>query len=145
MLPLAQNRPDLNAPTFRPSGPASSPPFGHRLRLGRYGPLEGEEIFVIVEETPRLLPNEADAMRAMQERLIYPPLARFRRVEGRVIVEFVVEKDADISRVRVVRGIGSGCDQEAARLIRGLRFRSGRQRGKAVNVQMTLPVTFSLD
>jgi protein TonB len=77
----------------------------------------------------------------------YPLLAREEGVEGRVIVQFVVEPDGTITNAEIVRDIGSGCGSEALRVVNTMnqmeeKWTPGRQRGVAVRVLFTLPVSF---
>jgi protein TonB len=102
------------------------------------------EIFLIVEQTPEMIPNQAEAMRNLQASITYPEIAKRAGVEGRVIVQFVVDEQGNVVDPFVVRGIGAGCDEEAVKAVRTLKFTPGRQRGRPVKVQMTLPVTFRL-
>lgn len=77
--------------------------------------------------------------------LKYPEEARSKKVEGRVHVTFVVEIDGSISNVQVSKGLGSGCDEEAVRLIRNSpKWTAGRQGGSAVCVEVTRPITFAI-
>ena len=72
-------------------------------------------------------------------------IARENNIEGRVFISFVVEKDGNISDVKVVRGIGGGCDEEAKRVIKSLpKFTPGKQNGRPVRVQFNVPVNFKL-
>lgn len=103
------------------------------------------DVFLIVEEQPQLLPDTETALARMQAALVYPTIARRAGVEGRVVVQFVVDEQGRIVDPFVVRGVGAGADEEALRLVRTLRFAPGRQRGETVKVQMTLPVVFELD
>ncbi|MNY27809.1 transport protein TonB [compost metagenome] len=78
--------------------------------------------------------------------LRYPPMARENGVQGRVTVSFVVEKDGSITDVQVLRGIGSGCDEEAVRVVKAMpKWKAGKQNGKAVRVHFNLPIMFRLD
>ncbi len=73
----------------------------------------------------------------------YPLDARKKGIEGKVYVQFVVEKDGSISQVETVKGIGGGCDEEAERVIRkSPAFNPGKQRGKPVRVRMVMPILF---
>ena len=99
------------------------------------------EFFEAVEQMPELVGGLA----ALQRRIVYPEHAYNAGVEGRVFVQFVVDERGAPYDVRVVRGIGAGCDEAAIEAIRASRFVPGRQRGRPVKVQMTLPVTFRLD
>lgn len=77
--------------------------------------------------------------------LRYPEAAKDNNIQGKVSVEFVVNEDGSITNARVVRGIGSGCDQEALRVINGMpKWKPGKQNGKAVKVYFVLPTVFVL-
>jgi len=66
-------------------------------------------------------------------------------IEGKVFVQFIVDKAGNITNVTAVKGIGAGCDEEAVRVIKGSpKWKPGKQRGKAVKVRMILPITFKL-
>ena len=76
----------------------------------------------------------------------YPINARRQGIEGKVFVQFVVEKDGSLSQVQALKGIGAGCDEEAVRVVQSApAFKPGIQRGKPVRVRMELPVVFKLD
>lgn len=99
------------------------------------------EIFEVVED----MPEPIGGMAAIQEAIEYPQVAQRAGVEGRVIVEFTVDEQGQTSDIRVVRGVGSGLDEEAMRVIQEAEFEPGMQRGEAVPVRMTLPITFQLN
>jgi protein TonB len=101
---------------------------------------EEEEIFVVVEEQPVLIGGLA----ALQEQIDYPSAARRAGIEGRVIVQFVVNEEGDVILPTVARGRHPLLDKEALRVIRMAKFEPGRQRGEPVKVRMALPVTFRL-
>ena len=98
------------------------------------------EIFVVVEEMPELIGGLGE----IQRKIKYPEIARKAGVEGRVILQFIVNENGDVTEPAVVRGIGAGCDEEALRVVREAKFKPGKQRGKAVKVKMSLPITFKL-
>ncbi len=98
------------------------------------------EIFVVVEEMPELIGGLGE----IQRKIKYPEIARKAGVEGRVILQFIVNENGSVTEPAVVRGIGAGCDEEALRVVREARFKPGKQRGKAVKVKMSLPITFKL-
>ena len=76
----------------------------------------------------------------------YPQMARESGIQGRVFVTFVVEKDGNITDVRILRGIGGGCDEEAVRVIKNMpKWVPGKQRGKPVRVQFNMPILFKLN
>ncbi len=98
------------------------------------------EIFVVVEDPPELI----GGIQGLHKKISYPPIAKKAGVEGRVTVQFVVDENGDVRDAVVLRGIGAGCDEEALRAVVASKFKPGRQRGKAVKVKMSLPVTFKL-
>ncbi len=98
-----------------------------------------------VDQTPKMLPNQKEAMDAMQAAIVYPAAAREAEMEGRVIVQFIVDEQGVVTDPFVVRGMGAEVDDEAMRVIRTLRFEPAEKDGKTVKVRMTLPVTFRLD
>jgi protein TonB len=103
------------------------------------------EIFTIVEEQPSFPGGEAKLMEYLQRNIQYPPIARESNIQGTVFVTFVVEPDGSVSNVRILRGIGGGCDEEAMRVVRNMpKWQAGKQRGKPVRVQFNLPIRFIL-
>lgn len=98
------------------------------------------EIFVIVEQMPELI----GGLSSIQSKIRYPEIARKAGVEGRVIVQFVVNESGSVEDPVVVRGIGAGCDEEAIRAVLQAQFTPGKQRGQSVKVKMSLPITFRL-
>jgi protein TonB len=82
----------------------------------------------------------------LNKNIHYPDAARENGIQGRVIVQFVVNEDGGISEAQVVRGIGGGCDEEALRVVRNMpKWKPGRQHGSAVKVLFLLPVSFILE
>ncbi len=103
------------------------------------------EIFQIVEEMPSFPGGETKLMEYVAKNIKYPQIARETGIQGRVFVGFVVEPDGSISNVKLLRGIGGGCDEEAMRVIKSLpKWKPGKQRGKAVRVSYQIPVYFKL-
>ncbi|MFH5832571.1 energy transducer TonB [Halalkalibaculum sp. DA3122] len=101
---------------------------------------EEEDFFVVVEQMPQL----KGGLAKLQQCVKYPELARRAGIEGRVIVQFVVNEQGKVENPQVVRGIGGGADEEALRCVRLAEFEPGRQRGIPVRVQYSLPVVFRL-
>ena len=99
-----------------------------------------EDFFVAVEQMPELI----GGLSRLQSNIRYPELARKAGIEGRVIVQFIVTENGTVEEPRVIRGIGGGCDEEALRAVKEAKFEPGRQRGKPVRVQYSLPVVFRL-
>ena len=104
-----------------------------------------EEIFRSVEQMPQVPGGEAALMKYLQSHINYPPMAAENNVQGRVVVQFVVDKTGKVGEVKVVRSVDKDLDKEAVRVCKSLpKFTPGRQNGQAVSVWYTLPVTFKL-
>ena len=100
-----------------------------------------EEVFVVVENPPVLIGGIA----SVQSHISYPPLALKAGIEGRVIVQFVIDKTGKVLDPMVIRGIGGGCDEEAVRAVLKANFQPGLQRGRPVAVRYTLPITLQIN
>lgn len=121
--------------------------------MEEYVPVEVEEevveeeapIFIVVESMPEF-PGGIEKLYAyLQANMKYPQMARESGIQGTVYVTFVVEKDGSVTDIKVLRGIGGGCDEEAIRVVRSMpKWNPGKQRGKPVRVQYNLPVRFIL-
>lgn len=106
---------------------------------------EEQQIFMVVESMPEFPGGEAELHRYLAENIKYPQMAKESGIQGRVFVTFVVERDGAVTDVRVLRGIGGGCDEEAIRVVKNMpKWAPGKQRGKPVRVQFNLPVKFTL-
>lgn len=103
-------------------------------------------IFTVVEDQPSFPGGEEARIRYLTDNLRYPQMAREAGIQGTVFVTFVVERDGSVTDVRVLRGIGGGCDEEAVRVVRNMpRWQPGRQRGQPVRVQFNMPIRFVLN
>lgn len=79
------------------------------------------------------------------DHLKYPSQARRMGVEGRVFIQFIIEKDGSLTDIKVIKGIGSGCDEEAIRVLQDApKWSPGRQRGREVRVRKSIPILFKL-
>lgn len=106
---------------------------------------ESEEIFLIVEEQPAPIGGMKAFYKHINSIIRYPSSARRMGIQGRVFVQFVIEKDGSISKVEILRGISENCNNEAIRVVSSApAWKPGKQRGKPVRVKMVLPVTFRL-
>lgn len=104
-----------------------------------------EQVFTAVEQMPQFPGGEAALMKYLQSHINYPPMAAEMNVQGKVIVQFVVDKTGKVGEVKVVRSVDKELDREAARVCKSLpKFTPGRQNGQAVSVWYTLPVNFKL-
>jgi TonB family protein len=107
---------------------------------------EEDTVYQIVEQMPQYTGGEQAMMKYVAENIKYPQAAKDKNISGRVFVGFVIEKDGSVSNVKVVRGIGGGCDEEAARVIKEMpKWKPGMQKGKPVRVNYMMPIFFKLD
>ena len=102
-----------------------------------------EEVFTFVEEYPSYEGGDTAFIKFLQKNLLYPDKARRMGLEGRVFVQFVVEKDGSLSNVIVLKGMSGGFNEEAVRIMQtSPKWLAGKQRGRSVRVQMVVPITF---
>lgn len=107
--------------------------------------VEEPEIFLIVEQMPSFPGGESALVKYLSNNIKYPPVARENGITGTVYLTFVVDGAGAVKDVKVLRGIGGGCDEEAKRVVMSMpKWTPGKQRGKNVSVQYNLPVKFSL-
>lgn len=103
------------------------------------------EIFMYVEQMPEFPGGQTELIKYLQKNLRYPAAARENGIEGKVVLQFVVDESGKISDLQVVRDIGGGCAEEAERVVRNMPpWKPGKQNGNAVKVYFKLPVTFKL-
>lgn len=104
------------------------------------------DVFMVVEQMPEFPGGMSACLKFLADHVAYPKEAAEKKIQGRVIVQFVVMKDGSIANARVLRAVDPLLDAEALRVI-GLmpKWKPGTQRGQAVNVKFTMPVTFRLD
>lgn len=104
-----------------------------------------EEVFVFVETSPEYPGGEDARIKFLAENLIYPMEAKESNIMGTVYATFVIEKDGSISTIKILRGIGGGCDEEVIRVLKKMpKWKPGMQKGKAVRTQFNMPVRFTL-
>lgn len=109
--------------------------------------VEEEEIpFMLVEEKPTFQKGDANQFsKWVSQRLVYPEIAKENGVQGRVTLQFTIDKDGTLSKVKVVRGVDPSLDKEAVRVVSmSPKWEPGRQRDRAVPVTYTFPVIFKL-
>ena len=109
------------------------------------GDVQEEEIFVFVEDQPGYPGGDEARLTYLRDNIKYPEMAKESGIQGTVYVTFVIEKDGSISNVKVLRGIGGGCDEEAVRVIKNMpKWKPGKQRGRPVRAQFNMPIRFIL-
>ena len=102
--------------------------------------------FQLVEEKPSFMGGDANAFsKWVNERLVYPEIAKENGVSGRVTLQFTVETDGSVTNVKVLRGVDASLDKEAVRVVSmSPKWTPGKQRDRAVKVTYTFPVIFQL-
>ena len=106
---------------------------------------QSETIYKSVEQMPMFPGGEVELIKYLSQNIQYPPEAAKNNVQGRVILQFVVDKTGQVGEVKVVRSVSEELDAEAVRVVKTLpKFEPGRQDGKPVAVWYTLPVSFNI-
>jgi len=104
------------------------------------------EIPTFVQEMPSFEGGESALFQFIADNIKYPQSAKESNVQGKVYVSFVIDANGHVTRVKLLRGIGSGCDEEAMRVISMMpTWNAGRQNGRAVSVLFNLPIVFKLE
>lgn len=103
------------------------------------------EIFAVVEEMPSFPGGDAKLLEFLYQEIRYPSIALESRIQGLVVVQFIIDEQGRIINPAITRGIGGGCDEEALRVVQSMpKWKPGKQRGRPVKVRYNLPVRFQL-
>jgi periplasmic protein TonB len=154
-------KPDVQAPRYEPAPPPpprdmkmeemSPPPAVMEMSYDpppapREAPgSASEEVFQVVEQQAEFPGGQATLFKWLGENIKYPEEARMNKIQGKVILRFIIEKDGAISGVAVLRGTNDLLDKEAVRVVSMMpRWKPGMQRGNEVRSYFTLPVIFKL-
>jgi protein TonB len=109
------------------------------------GEVVEDKIFTFVEQQPSFPGGESELNKFIKKNLKYPPAALRNGLEGLVVVQFVVNREGEISDVQVVKKLGGGTDEEAMRVVKMMpKFAPAKQNGRPVSFRYTLPVRFGL-
>lgn len=104
------------------------------------------QVFYIVENMPEFPGGDLELRKHIAQNVNYPEIAKENGIQGRVFIQFVVNKKGKVEQVKVVRGVDPALDKEAIRVISSLpAWKPGSQRGKAVRVSFTVPINFQLN
>jgi protein TonB len=115
-----------------------------------YSLLEVEEKVVEKEEAPKYfvaveeMPEPIGGITAIQQKIVYPEIAKRAGVEGKVYVLAFVNEDGNVTDAKLIKGIGAGCDEAALDAVKKTKFKPGKQRGVPVKVQVSIPIVFKL-
>ena len=105
-----------------------------------------DSIYRVTEVMPQYPGGPNEIMRYIQENIKYPQSAKANKIEGRVYVTFVVEKDGSITNAAVIRGFDKECDAEALRVVSSMpKWNPGQQDGKNVRTQFTIPIIYKFN
>ena len=104
------------------------------------------DVFVLVEQMPEFPGGQEAMFKFLSATIIYPKEARDNGIEGKVFVNFTIEKDGSINEVKVIRGVHPLLDEEAVRVVESFpKWKPGKQKGKTVRVSYNLPLNFVLN
>lgn len=102
---------------------------------------EAEPVFFVAVEE---MPEPIGGIEAIQRRIVYPEIAKRAGVEGRVFIKAYVDENGNVWKTEVIKGIGAGCDEAAEAAVKATKFKPGKQRGRPVKVQVSIPILFKL-
>ncbi|MCU7496044.1 MAG: M56 family metallopeptidase [Ignavibacteria bacterium] len=106
---------------------------------------QDEEPYTFVDEMPSYPKGQDALLTFISGNVVYPAKAKKEQIQGKVIVGFIVEKDGSLSDIKVLKGIGGGCDEEAIRVTKLMgKWNPGKDKGKPVRVRMVMPYQFKL-
>ncbi len=106
---------------------------------------EAKPVFTIVEEMPSYPGGETERNKFLADNIVYPQQATENGIQGTVYVSFVVDSKGNVTDVKILRGIGGGCDEEALRVVKMMpKWHPGKQNGKQVRVLFNMPIYFKL-
>ena len=105
---------------------------------------DSTEIIFLAEVQPRPVGGYESFYYQLAKNLKYPRQAIRNGVDGKVFVEFVVDRNGKVNHIKILKGIGTGCDEEAMRVVALTTWEPGKQRGRPVNVRMVIPVIFKV-
>ena len=107
---------------------------------------DDEEFFMVVENMPEFPGGDLGLMKFIQKNVRYPAIAKEYNITGKVYVSFIVDKQGNVTNVKIVRGVDKNLDAEAVRVVSSLpKYKPGKQRGKAVRVMFRIPINFTLN
>jgi periplasmic protein TonB len=101
---------------------------------------EEPQYFVAVEE----MPEPIGGIQAIQSKIVYPEIAKRAGIEGKVYVLAFVDETGTVTKAEIIKGLGAGLDEAALKAVKETKFKPGKQRGKPVKVQVSIPIVFKL-
>lgn len=133
-----------NKPTPLPAGEGDN-----EITVVGYGEQKSADtsgqVFAIVEKMPQFPGGEKAINEFISKTLQYPVIAQENGIQGKVVCSFIINQDGSVTDAEVVSGVDPSLDREALRIVSAMpKWTPGTQRGKAVRVKYTMPVTFTL-
>ena len=105
--------------------------------------VHADSIYFVADVMPQFPGGESGLFEYLKKNVHYPASAKAKNIQGRVYVQFIIERDGSVSRAKITRGIGSGCEEESLRVIKQMpKWAPGKMHNAPVQVQYTLPVKF---
>lgn len=135
---ITEDTPDVNSNPDDYIPEASTGTFSYDV------PEDDTTIFTLAEVQPKPVGGFESFYAQLSKNLTYPKQAIRNGVDGKVYVEFIVDRSGRINHLKILKGIGAGCDEEAIRVLSLIHWEPGRQRGKPVNVRLVMPVIFKV-
>lgn len=114
-------------------------PLKLHLKVGESS-INEKDYFIAVEQ----MPEPIGGIQAIQSKILYPEIAKRAGIEGRVFILAFIDENGDVANAKVIKGIGAGCDESALDAVKQTKFTPGKQKGKPVKVQVTIPIQFKL-
>jgi TonB family protein len=107
---------------------------------GSLKPISEKEYSTSVEE----MPMPVGGLYSIQSKINYPEIAKRAGIEGKVFVQAFIDENGNVTEAKIIKGIGAGCDEAALDAVKGTKFTPGKQKGKPVKVQVSIPIVFKL-
>lgn len=101
---------------------------------------QGDQYLAFAE----VMPEPVGGLASIYKKIVYPSIAKSAGLEGKVYVLILIDEKGDVDDVKVVKGIGGGCEEAAISAIKGVKFSPGKNGGVPVKVKLSLPITFKL-
>lgn len=104
--------------------------------------LPGDEDYLPIAE---VMPEPVEGLAGLMKKINYPSIARSSGIEGRVIAMAYINEHGDVDDVKIIKGIGGGCNEEVERVLKASKFKPGQKEGKPVKVKLTMSFVFKLN
>ncbi len=110
------------------------------LAFSQSSPSEDEQYLAFATTMPQL----EGGMEQLSKKIIYPTFAKNNKIEGKVYAMAFVDENGSVDKVKIIKSLGGGCDEEVVRVLNASKFKPGQHDGKPVKVKTTISVTFKI-